>query len=215
MVAVIAPTIVRVSHHHLYGGRNIVNVVDINVEALTGSSRADAVTELITHVAAPWQDNMIPNSSTGLTYQGGSWVDLDSATGGSGTFGPAAGHPTVGTRSDAFLPPNTSFLIHLHSTTTRGTRQGRLFIGPCREAQVDGGGNLLAGVASGLAGQVEAVRTAYDSISGGSHIESTAWRTVHVHKPSKTDPLTWTWSSSTIDSVSCDAKVATQRRRLR
>jgi hypothetical protein len=46
-------------------------------------------------------------------------------------------------------------------------------------------------------------------------LETTAWRVVHVHKVDKADPATWTWSSSDVTAATCDARVATQRRRLR
>jgi hypothetical protein len=215
-LTIVAPTIVRYTMKMVWGSSKIATNVDINVDVSSGVGvRSKAIDALHGMVLPAWQNAMIPNVATDCTFVGAHWIDLDSPDGATGDLSPHAEAPTVGTRSDQMEPPNVCVLIHLNSASHRGERQGRMFFAPVRSAQVDSHGNVLAAAITGWTSQVDGFRQAVDNWTGTVDAESAAWRTVHVHKPNPSDQSTWTWSSTTIDSVSCDPRVATQRRRLR
>jgi len=213
-VVVIAPTIVRYTMKHLVNGVSTQqNIIDLSIEPMPGTSRAEAIGEVNGVVNHWWQQRLITGGLNNITFLGSHWIDLDSPDGGTGDIGPHAGDATTGSVAATCFPPNVSFLVHKNSTARRGLKQGRLYWGPVTEGEADNTGLLIAANRNAVTAKFEAFRA--DAAAFGSlGVDSANWLTVHVTKPDKTDPSTWTWSSSTIDSVVCDDRVATQRRRL-
>jgi len=201
--------------HTLSGGRPGVCIVDISVDENV-EGRDVAVSDVVSHIAAPWQDNMLANMTGNVTFTGGHYIDLDSLNGQTGDFGPAAGHPTTGAIvGTPYLQPATAYLIHKASGSHRGTRNGRMFVPGLAESEVDEAGVVQASRVSSWNTKLALFKTACQNLFTSALDGSTAWRTVHVNKAGSPDPSLWTWSSSTITSAFCDVKVATQRRRLR
>lgn len=217
-VIIVAPTVVRFTMKHTRAdGHHMDNVVDISIDGQGVFSRATVMADFLAHVCGFWQDRMLTHMSTGTHFIGASWIDLDSATGGTGALGPAAGHPTAGVTPPPFSSAQVCYLVHKNSTSGRGQRQGRWYVPDVAEGNVDDNGNVTAGAITSITNEANQFRTdvgSYEYVVG-SGIHPVALRTVHVHKPVRTDPTTWTWTSSTVDNVVCDGKVATQRRRLR
>ena len=214
-VRILAPTIVRFTFKMSWNGvRTVNNVMDVSVEGGGVNTRDEAVDHVVGSMSGLWQERVIGFGPAGVTYQGAHWLDLDSLDGRSGDIGPAGGHPTVGSDASTMFPPNTAYLIHLNSTARRGQRQGRMYLAGAPEGSADNNGTLIPGIAASWDGHLNGLRTDIPALfdaEGGT----AAWRTVHVTKPDKNDPDTWTWSSTTITSCATDPKVATQRRRLR
>ena len=216
-VLIVAPSIVRYSlKGHVAGGHNIVNNVDISLEAPPTKTRSDALSDFHGKLVGFWQDRMVSSMPSVYTFDGAHFVDLNTADGSTGDIAPNPAKPIVGPSGAAATSPQICFLVHLNSSSKRGQRQGRMYFGPIQESQVDGGGVISPSVQTGLQAVVENFRNDIGTYSSLS-VESAAWRTVHVHKPdgTKDDPSTWTYSSSTIDNVAVDSQCATQRRRNR
>ena len=213
---IIAPTIVRYNVQGVIaGGHNVSNNVDVSIDVNPTKSRHDAIVDFNGVLPGYWKARVLPELVSNYTFTGIDWVDLDSATGETGHIGPGTGTLTGG-KSEEAAAPNVSYLIHLNSAAQRGQRQGRMYLMPVREQYVDGAGRFGATQLAALQAAVNNFRSDIDDYTS-INVESAAWRTVHVHKPSGTagDVSTWTWSSSTIDSVQVDQLVASQRRRLR
>lgn len=214
-VVIVAPTIVRYTFRNDMGnGKTADNVVDISLESSFTATRADAIADLHDDVIKAWQDKVVGPSWQYGNFVGAHWIDLHSADGETGELAPVAGHPITGTATGAMMAPNCCYLIHKNSTARRGQRQGRMYMVGVAEADADNLGRLTGAVVTSQTTRFEQFRSTIDAIASLS-IESAAWRTVHVRKIEKLDPATWTWTSSTIDSVSCDPVIATQRRRMR
>lgn len=213
---VVAPTIVRLTYKHTNGASRAADcIVDMSIEAAGLLTRSSAVDVLVSHAAAPWQDHMLDIMSNSITFAGGSFIDLDSLSGSTGSFGPAAGHPTTGSFSSADMTTQVAYLVHKNTTAHRGQKQGRMYVPGVIESAVDGNGHLTSTYLSSLNTALAAYLSAMNSISDSVFALSPAMRVVHVHKPNKDDATTWTWSSSDVSSLTADLRCATQRRRLR
>lgn len=216
MAQVIAPTIVRFTVHQLIGGvHRDYNNVDISLDTTFVATREDGVLKLASKFSALWQERRIKDATTTIEYLGAHYVDLHSADGITGDIGPAAGHPTVGSDSAITATPQVALLLHLSSGSRRGERQGRLYLSPVTEASVNGNGQMDASYRDAWASKLNNFRTDISALDSETEIESAAWRTVHVDKHDSPDSENWTWSSSTINTVSADPQCATQRRRNR
>jgi hypothetical protein len=215
---IVAPTIVRYTFVHiLQSGRKADNIMDISIGGSGLADRDAVIDDFNSHIAGYWQDGPLYNYANTTTFEGVHWLDLDSLGGRTGFLGPAGGHPTTGNGSTEPQAPNVAYLIHKNTTAQRGQRSGRCYIGDVREDRVDRNGVVSAPDKTSLNAQFATFKAAIDAYDTPPHTggQPCALRVVHVHKVSKLDPTTWTWSSSDITSFSCDNKVASQRRRLR
>ncbi len=217
-VVIVAPTIVRYSFHHLLSGnRHFDSVWDISVEGDGVISRDSVLTDFNSHVNGYWQDKVVgPVLGTTTGFTGSDWIDLDSTTGATGVLGPAGGHPIVGTNPPPYAPHSVCYLIHKNSTAHRGQRQGRAYIPNIPEGKVGDDGILDGTFRSSIQTLMEAWRTQVGSYTyPASTANPAALRVVHVRKPAPDDATTWVWSSTTVNSLTCDPLAGTQRRRMR
>jgi hypothetical protein len=190
--------------------------VDISVEGVGAISRDEVISDFNSHIAGWWQDTILAYYPVTALFLGIHWLDLDSAGGATGVLAPAGGHLNHGQGTSPFMPANVSFLIHKNSTARRGQRQGRMYIPQPREADVDDVSNVAPSTRTAITTTAETFRTDIGTYTYPSFIPNpAAMRIVHVHKTDPLDSTTWTWDSSTVDSMECDPLVATQRRRLR
>jgi hypothetical protein len=217
-VHILAPTIVRYTFQHtLASGPKCDNVMDISVEGDTVHPRDMVIDDFNMHICGYWQDTALARYSSLTAFNGAAWIDQNDVSGRTGHLGPAGGHPTHGSLNGPFAPPNVSVLVRKQTASHRGQRGGRTYIGDTQESAADDRGNLAAGTVTATDTAMNAFRTAVAgyNLEGFDIAQIAAVRVVHVHKPDKLDPSTWTWSSTDVSSFSTDTMVATQRRRLR
>lgn len=194
------------------GGNPFVSSIKVSLDE-TGISRADAVDILVPGVVTQWQDNICAFLQSNWTFTGARWLDIDSETGTGGFQGPVSGHPVNAGSAGSMCPPQVAMLFHLQCRHDRRQRHGRLFLPVVGESDVDNNGLIGTTATSAWAGRVNGFRTDVADLSA-TGLESVAWRVVHVEShDSDHDPDSW--SSSDVDTVTVDARVATQRRRAR
>lgn len=216
---IVAPSIVRYTFQHLLvNNKRADNIADISIDAGIADTRDDVIDDFNTVISEYWQDSTLVLYATSTVYQGVTWLDLNSLGGRTGHIDPTAGHPTTGAQTGSASPPNVSTLVHKHTTSARGQKQGRWYFQGPPEAQTGDDGNISPTWRSTYTPGVQSFRQKildYEGPSGGTLVHPAALRVVHVHKPSPLDATTWTWSSSDVTSLTIDGFVATQRRRLR
>ena len=219
-IQIVAPTIVRYSFvGHLPGGHTVVNKTDVSLDEF-GETRTSALDTLNPKVVKAYQDNILAMMTTAYTFDHCHWTDLDSLDGRSGDIGPQSGSPTTGASSNPACPPGVCMLVQLHCGHTRRQRGGRMFVPAIQEGVVDDAGNMTTTFHSFAEPKAQAYRTAINALTDTVGLETVAMRVVHIDKhrgsgEPPTDPSTWTWDSTDVDSVSLDFMVATQRRRQR
>jgi len=201
------------------GGRPSDCVVDVSADE-TGSSRGTAVLASAAFVTKAWQNNMIPQMPTQYRFDSARFIDLDSVDGISGTLGPQAGAPTVGTAVLQVSSPGVAFLFHKVCAHNRSQRAGRMYFPGVGENMINDDGTVTGSYVTALNTNVGAFLTA---VHAGVSIPPTtlAWRVVHVAghdgvvQPGFPQGKPNAWTSSDVNSVYVDPKIATQRRRLR
>lgn len=216
-VIVIAPQCVRYGFQHdIPGDHPATCTFDVEIDVSAGG-RDDCVKDFTSHIAGHWQDAMLQQLSPDVTFTGGTYLDLDSADGISGTFAPAAGHPTTGgLTGTSMTSPQVAYLIHKVAGASRSARNGRMYVPGVAENQIDVSGRVAPSFISTYETHLHDLLVNISGEAGTPTASySAAMRVVHVHKPDKDDPGTWTWSSSTVDALRVDPVCATQRRRLR
>lgn len=214
-VRVVAPTIVRITYKHVHtNGKAIDNVVDISLDEF-GVARDAAVAVMVGRVNKPWQQHMLQLMANNITFTGCAWIDLDRLDGTAGFQSPDGSASTTGALTVASLPPNSALLVRKNTAAVRGERQGRMFIAGPPEDSIGEDGAVTGAFATNSNNELAQYLSAIQSLPGTPALATTAVRVVHVHKHDSDDPADWDWSSSTVNSLVLDAKIATQRRRLR
>ena len=218
VVTIIAPTILRATFHQtLANNRTSDNVFDISVDGQGVIDRDTVLADLLSHLTGFWQDSGLHAYSVNSHFTGASFVDLDSPDGATGSLGPNPAKQLIGNVTGSVCPPNVSSLTTKVTISRRGEKQGRTYIPDVPEAQTGDNGSLSSAHQVLVHDSLEAFRTklgTYEFVPA-SGINPVAMRVVHVHKPDTSVPSTWTWTSSTVDSLITDDFCATQRRRLR
>lgn len=217
---VVAPTVVRIGlNHNLGNGRHATVVIDLSVDEGVAGNRTTAVANAALATGQAWQDKIMTIASNALSYTGGQYTDLDSLAATSGSFGPAAGHPVNGGAASATCPPNVAMLVTKHCAHSRAQRPGRMYVPGVIENQVSDQGDISS---TQLAGNQTAFNLLLAQLQG-SLISgaTTAWRVVHVNghdgvvAPGFPNGHPNSWSSSDVTALTCQTRVATQRRRNR
>jgi hypothetical protein len=206
--------------HLLTDNHPLDNVVDVSLDEIA-STRHDAVVDLVNGVRDAWQSRIVPLFTNVVSFTGGHYQDLDSLDGVSGDFGFNGSLPHVGPSSAPSSPPNVAYLVAKHCSHTRRQRPGRMYLGGVDETVVDGTGLIGPASLSSCNAALENFRNDLTHASGVTHPGTTAWRVVHIAGydgvPVPGFPLGHpnAWNSSDVSSAVMDARVATQRRRLR
>lgn len=219
-IPIIAPTIVRFSMDQIQlNGRHCQNTVDVSLDEFAGS-RSSAVSALAPLVVGEFQDRIVAHQWNDLTFIGARFLDLDSIDGHGGFQGPVGGKPTAGTATAVMTSQAVSLLAHLTCVHNRRERNGRMYLGGIGENDFDESGIVAGAVISGW----NTALTSFKSNLGSGTFfppASTAWRIVHVaghtgtSEPGFPNGRPNAWSSSDVDSIFVDSRVATQRRRNR
>lgn len=130
-------------------GEACVNIIDVDVDTDTGESREDACFTIAGDIINNWTDHILPNVSGAYTAIEVRWVDLNSATGstGSRTSTSAETWPLPGLRGGSPLPNNTYAKVRkVLAGKSRTERAGTLRLGGILEEDTIGGvdNNVIA-----------------------------------------------------------------------
>lgn len=147
-----------------------------------------------------WQDHIVPLMLNNYQLDSISYVDLNSADGITGTIPYDPAKPHNGPDDAGGPPPHTCRLIHKNCDARRGGRNGRLYIGPCGNSQIDEDGTVSTAMRA-------LVDTNFAAFLAGT--SDAAGYIAVLHTGAGAPP-----SSSKVLSYNCDAKVAVQRRRI-
>lgn len=190
--------------------QRIATVIDMHVdEDALNVSREDAINNCAEDLRDNWQDHIVGGIQNNYTFEGISWVDLDSANGDTGSKGPNTGKAITGLNtSDPALPPNICMLVRKIVGGGRGIRTGRMYLPGLAENVVDENGVVLA---AGVTGWNTALQTFLSDITNVDDVQAdTAYHMVVVHQPEGLPA-----SQSKVTALLAQPLIATQRRRLK
>lgn len=221
MAALIWPNAVRFSINGTYGGRNVANVFDMRIDDVSvGAERDDAIFDQAGDILNAWTTNLLPIVVNDYTALSVSWVDLNSATGTTGTRSSTADEtwPQNGATSSDPTPGNVAALItKVAPGGGRRSRNGRLYVVGVSETQTD---NTNAGnLTSTAVGQYTTAMEAFSSdisntlLADGYSSNMTVLRTINQGTPSSPDIVAV--GNDDVTAMVCQQRLATQRRRLR
>jgi len=223
----IVPGVCQFTVKGTYQGRNVANVLHYFIDT-TGStkSRETACFEMAGVVINQWKADMMTYVGNAYTFTEVSWVDLDSANGtvGSRTQTATTTLPFSGAYGTSGMPGNVSILVRKNLNGRRGVRKGRIYIVGAIESDTAASlNNTLSPT------MVTNWQTKVTNFHGNSNqtdqgpLEYNARMCIaHIltREPPPADkpwlpgnPLTG--EAIEVNSLSVDATLATQRRRLR
>lgn len=199
------PQVAVFTLHHQVGAsvQTVDNVQAWRLDFTDSGDRDAAIPAIAGMIGNAWADDVLPLLGNQLELQSVNYVDLNTEEGVAGT---TVLTPTEGGEGVDQLPPNVCVLLHKVCNTSRGIRNGRMYVSGIREDYVDDSGTVTGGFQDELAGAVKlawlaasgAIELAYDMASSSPCV---------VHAAAQT--------SSDMYDVVGDTRVATQRRRVR
>jgi len=191
-------------------GQPVVNVIDVDVDTEDPPGRSEELLEDVARdVLNNWQDDVLDNLGNNYLVQGAQWIDLDSEDGATGQFAADSGKNTEGQVAGAQCPPNVAFLVHkLLQGSSRGTRNGRMYLPQVAEAAVDDSGNLQGTYQNDINTSMENFKDGINGVVIGDLAR--VQNLCVVHTPEGEDP-----SQDHISTFECDPRAATMRRRMR
>lgn len=223
MAGLIAPGVCRYTVHGTYGGRAIANILDYFIAPGGGVTRVQAIEQQAKVIISAWADEIMPNLADNYVATSLSWVDLDSALGtvGSATLGVGSDFPAPGLSTGEPHPGNVAVRINKGITALRGQRQGRMYwVGAPESITTDAAPNTIqAGNQVTFTGNAEAFLAAANVAPGGSPDYFSELVVLHTHREAPVPPATVGEivydGLSPVETMTCDATLASQRRRLR
>lgn len=221
MPALIVPGVARFAINQTFGGQPVVNVWDAHVNGTgnsfpTSADREEALRLTAEDILSAWSTRMRPLLADDLTMVSVSWLDLNSANGSTGavTSGNSVTWPLSGQVTASPFPGNVAIKASKNIIKQRGRRNGRLYICGIPES---------VSPVSAPNGVETTQRAAWNTALGGFLSDVDGFKpenfdvnsvVVHTTGGSNGQPLTFV-GTSTINSVTIDPLLATQRRRLR
>lgn len=211
----VVPGVCRYTINGVAAGRAVANIFDFQIDT-TGAveSREEAIEAMAGILINEWCDSVLPRLSSGYSFQGVSWVDLDAADGTTGerTSTSQESLPQTGGQGGDMSTSNTAVLVRKNTVSRRGARSGRSYIGPLSELQVSS--NVL------VPAEATAWQTAMNAFLGDTNQGpdfgnyTSAMAVVHIlTRDSEGNPLTGDFTP--VSSLAVQGTLATQRRRLR
>jgi hypothetical protein len=226
MNPLIADNICRFTVNGTYGGRNTANILDMRVEQ-TGSitDREEAIKDQAKVIVSAWVDEINPRLVDDYSANSVSWLDLDSLSGSTGqtNLGTGTNMPDTGNEVGAAAPGNVALRVLRNTVAVRGQRQGRMYLAGMPETETGAGTPNTILPASVTAWNAE-LATFLAAINQNAGLVppnyNSALVVVHttVNRVNPADPSTWVLvyeGSSDVTSLTMDATVGSQRRRLR
>lgn len=214
----IVPGVARFSLNGSYFGRNTANIIDMRIDTTgTTTDRADAVEDQAQILINQWYADLRPRLSDAFTLRNVSWVDLDEADGTTGvaTAGSSISLPQAGSLSSNRMAGNVAILVRKATTSARGQRAGRMYIGGITEDQTDtvNGNNLAAAWVTNWTSSLNSFKS---NIEQEDALDAFQSNMVVVHITSRdSDGNPATGDATDVSALQVQSLLATQRRRLR
>lgn len=144
---IIAPDVVRFSIVGSLFGEDCINILDVNLNAAIGETRTEFLDDLAGDILNQWADHILPVLSAGYEFQEVRFVDLDSATGRTGSVTSTDGTtlPQPGGTTGQALPNSVYAKVSkVLEAKTRVQRNGTLRLSGLPESYTTGAnGNIL------------------------------------------------------------------------
>jgi len=217
MPALIVPGIVRYAIKGEYAGQQIANIIDIDIDSIGIEARETNVQDQAEVLVSAWADHICPQLSSTYRANEIDWVDMNSASGSTGTqiTGTGSDFPQVGGIAGTPMPGSVAYLIHKAIQSQRGARAGRMYLVGMAESDTAAlTPNEILGA------RVTAMNTALASFlaavnqDGGNY--NSRIKVVHTKNnalPTEPPDIVYV-SQSEVTSLTCDNRVRSQRRRL-
>ena len=207
------PDVIRCTIHGRWtNGKMMDNVLDYKDPVtpagdFTGGPTAQAVGDA-------WKAYIVPNMLDNYSYEGISWVNLNSADGDTGFYPPSVIGSNVGGGTNGASQPATAVLVQKTGGNGRGQRKGRMYLPPPAESAIDENGFLDPAQRTNLQ---TAVRRFLSMSESGTGTPAFDLHVVHFSspRPPRGTPDTRVGTSSKVLDLFVEDRVATQRRRLR
>lgn len=213
MAQLIVPNVCRFTIEGSYLGAPCFNILDVYLPADGTMARGQACSAMAEIVLDAWAEEILPVMKGQYTAEAVSWLDLDSATGstgsttrGSGGDGPYYTWPMPGAIGGEAYTGAVATLVRKRSIASRGQRQGRMFLPPPGEADMSGntiGAPYLSALNTALGMFLSKLSDPAEDIGSAA--------LVTVHDPAGIAGPTWT----EVTGLSARERVSTQRRRNR
>lgn len=211
MAIVYSTDIIEVAIRAEHAGRPVVNVLHLFNDE-TGGNDLSKVEDLRNN----WQDHIVPALSSAYTVLDFAWRSLDPDDNNVGIVTPDPAKTVTGGGQTTNAPPNVAYLVHKNTASRpRGKRDGRIFLAGVGETTVDAAGNLESGQQAAwntvLATFLSGINDTGFTGGAGSGL------VVLEVPPAARVPGTAVVNvdSRAVVSLTMDAKVASQRDRLR
>lgn len=220
MATLIVPNVARYAVTGLMSGRAITNVFDVRIFNLGATvTRAEAVEDQAGVFVNQWKADIVPQMVNNYSFTQVSWVDLNSADGTVGirTSTGTTTLPQAGGSASEPLPANVATLVRKLTVSARGARKGRTYwYGANELATVDADPNTI------ISATVTGFQTSWNNFFGNVNQDASGIlfnydsRLCVVHITERDgDGHPTAGVSTDVTSFSVQARLATQRRRLR
>lgn len=209
MVAIVAPTICRVSTH--FGLQNTqvgTNIWDLSVDG--GSfvgSRDGYLVSIVTAFQDIFQTRLCPLVQKPVSYTGLEWHDLDSLDALQGEIGFNPAKPVNnGTTTTNACAPQVAILVQKKCRHTRRQRPGRTYFPGCPSGNINSDGQIASSALTVIQAAFRTFLTEVNGLTPPAIDGSVALRVVHKKSPVE-------FESSDVDDLLVQPYVATQRGR--
>ena len=204
----------RFTLHGTIHGRQWAQILDMHIDSASGGDRDDHVKDQAQVLLNAWIDNIKTQVSNQCILTSVSWVDLDSASGSTGSRSDATAPrvmPAPGLAAGNPLAGHSAVLIKKQAIGGRGARSGRWYLPGMDESDFTAN-TMVGSVKAALQAKVGTFLSAINQsgkipVLGGGTYDS---ELVVVHTP-QSGPA----STSKVTAFTVDSTMATQRRRLR
>jgi hypothetical protein len=213
---IVAPDVCRYTINGTIFGRPTANIMDMVVLPQLSTPRSDSILEVAKNLLDHWTDSTVSLMTPNSQLESVSWVDLDSLDGETGSIIEGNTHtwPEPGTASGESLPASVSVLVTKVAASSRGKRNGRLFLTGASETWTSGNFltlTALGGYQSGMTDLLEQMTET--SVLATTQYFPTVVHTKNVGTP--TAPIIEYQGNSQIHAMTVNQRVASQRRRNR
>lgn len=216
MAALVAPGICRYSVHGSYGGRAVVNIIDMKLDT-TGSvhSRSEAIAAQAKRIIDSWCNEIVGFLLVdNYVAEELRWIDLDSLSGevGATSEGNDEEFPRAGAGAQSAMPGNVAIRCNKQTSGGRGTRKGRMYLCGLAENQTDDA-NPNSMSAAFITGGNERLANLLTQVTAESALPglldwTSQWHVIHT-----IDGVFD--STSEVTGLTIDPVLGSQRRRLR
>ena len=212
MAALVAPGICRYTINQTYGGRPVVNIIDMQIDTTgTGWDRGEAIRLAAGDILNNWVEHVMTIQTSAVTFSSVSWVDLNSEDGPTGIRTSTSNEtlPKNGTASGTNGWGNVAWRVNKGGSAVRGQRSGRMYlVGVPEEANENSNPSVVIPTWAGY------VNTAMgDFLDGINDVEGMSDITRKMVVLHVVAGLYQGYGD--VESLTCDARFGSQRRRLR